>query len=267
MLVASLHTIARGENTLTIDALDTGERTGPDFRSRILERERSARCARDGVPIAGPADVPAPSGFEVVAFAPDDSCSVYEPPAVRLWVRMPDDALVSIELACARPGCLGEDDSVVEALVGSFRAGTPTSAPAGPRTLGAIDDAAIVLDVPEGYLVLEGEGEDYETYEILRRQPMGERMDSLLVSRLFTASPNTLEQDYARRDARTRRVGGIVGGRRTRLLEITRGDRTEWVARLSFAAYQLDFQAVATSPASGAELRAMMEHARLPEDD
>lgn len=266
-LVISLHELALGENTLTIEASDTGERTDAGFRTKIVERERGARCARSLDVVESPRSVSAPHGFEVVAFTPDQTCSVYEPPAVRLWVRMPDDALLWVELACAREGCLGSGTALVDAFVASFERGAPTASPPGPRACASVPETAVTFYVPAGYLVLPSDGEDYVTHELFRRQPMGPRTDSLLVSHLFSSSPNTLQQDYRRRDARTRMVAGVVGGRQTRLLEITRDGVTELIARLFYAAYQLDFQLSASSPESLAELRSLLERAQLPEDE
>ena len=237
---------------------------GP-YASRA-DAEKVARCVAPTTEVAAAPDVPAPAGFDVVVFRPDEACSTEQPPDLRLWVREPDGTVVRVELVCADEPCRWDSPALLEAFVGSFEPGAPTPAPAGERRIGSNPDFAIHAEVPEGFLVAQSEGEDYVVYEVFRRRTMGAPWEGLVVSYLYSQSPNSLQQDYRPRDARTRMVPGTIGGRRTRFLEIVKEGRTRLVGRISMATVQLDFELTGTTPESMRELRAIVEGLELPED-
>lgn len=266
LLVTTTHAIRLAEHDVFVSVVDSGASSGDDFEARVIDAERVARCGGPSAEVVAGPTLPAPPGFRVVAFRPTEACSMEEPPELRLWVREPDGTVVRVELFCADAPCRWGSPALLEAFVGSFSPGAPTPAPAGERQLGAIPDLAVRAQVPEGFLVSASEGEDYVIYEVFRRAPLGTGTDGLTVGFYYSASPNSLQQDYRARDARTRMVPGRIGGRRTRFLEIVKEGRTRLVGRISMATVQLDFELTATTPGSLDELRAIVEGLELPED-
>ena len=266
LLVMSTHRVRLTEHDVFVSVTDAGERAGADFEPRAADAEKVARCAAPTTEVEAAPDVPAPAGFDVVVFRPDEACSTEQPPDLRLWVREPDGTVVRVELVCADEPCRWDSPALLEAFVGSFEPGAPTPAPAGERRIGSNPDFAIHAEVPEGFLVAQSEGEDYVVYEVFRRRTMGAPWEGLVVSYLYSQSPNSLQQDYRPRDARTRMVPGTIGGRRTRFLEIVKEGRTRLVGRISMATVQLDFELTGTTPESMRELRAIVEGLELPED-
>lgn len=266
LLVTTTHAIRLAEHDVFVSVVDSGATGGDDFEARVIDAERAARCGGPAAEVVAGPTLPAPPGFRVVAFRPTEACSVEEPPELRLWVRDPDGTVVRVELLCADEPCRWDSSALVDAFVGSFSPGVPTPAPAGQRQIGSLPDFAVRARVPEGFLVSASEGEDYVIYEVFRRAPLGTRPDGLTVGFYYSASPNSVQQDYRARDARTRMVPGRIGRRRIRFLEIVKEGRTRLVGRISMATVQLDFELTATTPGSLDELRAIVEGLELPDD-
>jgi hypothetical protein len=265
VLVQSIHVVRRSFGTVSLTAVDTGERVGEDFRARVAETERTLRCVRNAsVPFPVAHEVEGPSGTKIIGIVSDVACPGTRPPEARIWVRTEDGSVICITFGCLSNSCLPDRANVLEEFVRSIDAGTPTEAPAGTRTFGPSSSLMVSVEVPEGYFVRSTVGEARNTYEIFRRHDMGEPRPSVSFTFLLTRSRNSLREDYARQEARTRMVRGLLAGQRTRFLELKYRGRTERIGRLTLGAADLDVGIVGTNAASLSELRAIVAAAHLP---
>lgn len=264
VLVPSIHVVRRSYGTLSLTAVDTGERVDDDdFRPRVAESERTLRCVQGNAPFPVAIDVPGPFDMRIVGFVSDVACPGTRAPEARLWVRTVDGSVITITFGCLSTACLPDRANLLEAFVASITAGAPTQAPAGTRVFGPSSHLTISVEVPEGYFVRSTVGASTNTYELFRRHRMGAPWDSVSFKFLLDRARGSLRDDYARNGVRVRMVRGVLAGRRTRFLELKYRGRTERVVRLSLSDASLDVGMVGTTSQSLAELRSIVTAARF----
>lgn len=262
-LVRTVHVVTRPTGDLRITAVDTAKNVGDDFATTILAQEGRARCADETVTITPATTTAAPAGLGVVVFTPETACEGQTPPAARIWVKAPDTSLLSVTLECVADGCLPDRQAVLDAFIGSFAAGTPTAAPAGPRTFGPAEGISVTVTVPEGYLLRRSSGEGSAMFEVFRRRALGAPGEGVSFSFLAEPSAGSVRDDYAREGARVRNVNATIGGHRVRVVELKYPTSTERIARTTLGGQQLDVVIVGATDAGLAELEALVTGATL----
>jgi len=240
------HHVQRTQGALRIQSLDIDQRVTPSFADDVAALERRARCAAPDAAVPAEPAVPAPQGFAVAVYAPEESCG-WEPPEARLYVSTPGGAVVRVELFCEADGCLPDRRAVLEAFVASFEPAEPPSSAGGERLLGPSPELGLTLVVPAGFVVRRYEGEDSVTFVAMRPAHVEGPADSLSVSVFFSPSPNTVREDYASSTERARTRRGRVAGRDMPLLELTGPSGRRSIARLELAALTMDVEVRAAS--------------------